>query len=76
MEAIMRGHHAITIEAAVLATVAAMVIGFGSKPILFPAPAAEADVRWVESLDVSTFHRNVGNLPVAQYHDMTFVFSE
>ena len=65
----MRAHHAIAIVAIVL-------IGFGLKLTFFSAPPAEADVRSVESIDVSQMHQNIKNLPTQKVHDMTFVFSE
>jgi hypothetical protein len=43
--------------------------------IFFSAPIAEADVKSV-SMDLSEMHQNIkGDLPVANYNDMTFVFS-
>jgi hypothetical protein len=65
----MRAHHPIAIVAPIL-------VGLGVKLIFFPAPIVEGDVRSVESMDVSEMQRNVRDLPVEQYHDMTFVFPE
>jgi len=66
----MRAHHAIAIVAAIL-------VGFGLKLIFFSDPAAEADARSVKSasIDIFQMHRNIKNLPVEKFHDMTFVFS-
>ncbi len=65
----MRAHHAIVIAAAIL-------VGFGLKLIFFSAPIAKADVKMV-SMDISVMHQNIhGDLPVANYNDMTFVFSD
>ena len=65
----MRTRHAIAIVAVVLA-------GVGVKQTFFPAPPAEAGWLSIKSagLDVSQLHQNV-NLPVQQFHDMSFVFS-
>ena len=66
----MRAHHAITIVAAIL-------VGFVLKLIFFSAPIAVADVGSVKSvsMDISEMHRNIKNIPVEKFHDMTFVFS-
>jgi hypothetical protein len=65
----MRTHHVIAVVAVILA-------GVGAKQTFFTAPTAEAN--WLSSksvgLDVSQLHQNV-NLPVQQFHDMSFVFS-
>jgi len=64
----MRAHH-------VIAVVAVILVGFGVKLIFFTAPTAEADPLFIKSVgvDVSQLHQNV-NLPVQQFHDMSFVF--
>ena len=65
----MRAHH-------VIAVVAAILVGAGVKLIFFTAPTAEADTLSIESVgvDVSQLHRNVTNLPVQTFYDMSFVF--
>ena len=65
----MRTRHVIAIVAIVLA-------GVGVKQTFFTAPPAEAGWLSIKSvgLDVSQLHQNV-NLPVQQFHDMSFVFS-
>jgi hypothetical protein len=67
----MRAHH-------VIAVVAVILVGVGVKLIFFTAPTAVADQLSIKSVrvDVSQLHRNVKNLPVQKFHDMTFVFSE
>jgi hypothetical protein len=66
---VMRAHH-------VIAVVAAVLVGAGVKLIFFTAPTAEADTLSIESVgvDVSQLHRNVTNLPVQTFHDMSLVF--
>jgi len=66
----MRAHHAIAIVTVIL-------VGFGLKLIFFSGPIAAADVGSAKSvsIDISEMHRNIKNLPVEQFHDMTFVFS-
>ena len=67
----MRAHHAIAIVAAIL-------VGFGVKLIFFSTPIAEADARSVVgmNIDITQIHRNVRNLPMEKFPDMTFVFSD
>lgn len=67
----MRAHHAIAILAVIL-------VGFGLNLVFFSAPIAEADVGSVKnvSMEVSEMQRNIKNLPVEKFHDMTFVFSD
>jgi hypothetical protein len=68
--AVMRARHVIAIVAVVLVVV-------GVKLIFLTAPTAEAVSLSVKSVgvNVSQLHRNVGNLPVENFHDMLFVFS-
>jgi hypothetical protein len=65
----MRAHH-------VIAVVAAILVGVGVKLIFFAAPIAEADTLAIKSVgvDVSQLHRNVGDVPVQTFHDMSLVF--
>lgn len=67
----MRARNAIAIAAILL-------VAFGLKLFFFSAPAAEADVASIKhvGIDVSEIQRNIENLPVEEFHDMTFVFSE
>jgi hypothetical protein len=67
----MRAHHAI-------ATVAAILVGFGLTLIFSSAPIAVADARVVKSvsMDISEMQQSVKNLPVEHFQDMTFVFSD
>jgi hypothetical protein len=67
----MRAHHAIAIAAVIL-------VGFGLKLIFFSAPIAEADVGSVKSvsMDIFQIHQNNKNLPVENFSDLTFVFSD
>jgi hypothetical protein len=67
----MHAHHAIAIAAVIL-------VGFGLKLIFFSAPIAEADVGSVKSvsMDIFQIHQNNKNLPVENFSDLTFVFSD
>lgn len=67
----MRAHH-------IIAVVAAILVGVGVKAIFFAAPTAEADALSIKSVgvDVSQLHRNVQNLPVQTFHDMSVVFPD
>jgi hypothetical protein len=67
--AVMRAHHVIAVVAVVLVVV-------GMKLIFFTTPTAEADPLSIKSvgMDVSQLHRNVKNLSVQKFHDMSFVF--
>ena len=67
----MRTHPAIAI-------VTAIPVGFGLKLVFFSAPTAAADVGSTKrvSIDVSEMHRHIKNLPVENFHDMTFGFSD
>jgi hypothetical protein len=66
----MRAHPAIAVVTIFLAAV-------GLKLIFFSSPIASADVGSAKraSIDVSEMHRQIKNLPVEHFHDMTFVFS-
>jgi len=66
---VMRAHH-------VIAVVAVILVGVGVKQIFFTAPTAEAESLSIKSVgvDVSQLHRNVKNLPVQEFHDMSLVF--
>ena len=65
----MRARHSIAIAAAIL-------VGFGLKLFFFSAPIAKADVK-MAGMDISAMHKNIKvDLPVANYNDMTFVFSD
>jgi hypothetical protein len=70
----MRAHYGI-------AAIAVILIGLGGKLFFFPPPSAEAitpaDLR--AGMDVLQMHKaypNIKGLPVQEFHDMTFVFSE
>lgn len=60
-----------------IAVVAVILVGFGLKLISFPSPIAASDVDSTNRvrIDVSEMRQKVGNLPVENFHDMTFVFS-
>jgi hypothetical protein len=66
----MGTHHAI-------AVVTVILVGIGLKLTFFSAPTAAADVGPITtvSIDVADIHRNANHLPVENFHDMTFVFS-
>jgi hypothetical protein len=59
------------------AIVTGILFGFGLKLIFFSAPTVAADVGSTKrvSIDVSEMHRQIKNLPVENFHDMTFGFS-
>jgi hypothetical protein len=59
---------------AILVTVLAGAIGL--KLTFFTAPTAEADSLPIKgaSVDISQTHQSIKNLPVQEFHDMTFVF--
>jgi hypothetical protein len=67
---VMRSYH-------VIAVVAVILVGVGVKLIFFAAPTAEADslANKNKGVDVSQMHRNVKNLPVQEFHDMSVIFS-
>jgi hypothetical protein len=74
MEAFMRAHH-------VIAVVAVLLIGLGTKQFFFPATKADADIHAVSSASMNALqmqidYPNTENLPVQKMHDMTFVFSD
>jgi hypothetical protein len=58
----------------VIAVVTVILVGFGLKLTFFSGPIAAADVGSV-SMDISEMHHKIKNLPVENFHDMTFVFS-
>jgi hypothetical protein len=66
----MRAHHAIAVLTVIL-------VGFGLKLTFFSAPIAAAVVGSTKSvsIDVSEMQHKIKNLPVENFHDMTFVFS-
>jgi hypothetical protein len=59
------------------ALVTAILVGFGLKLVFFSAPTVAADVCTTKrvSIDVSEMHRQLKNLPMENFHDMTFGFS-
>jgi hypothetical protein len=67
----IRTHH-------VLAVVAVLVVGLGTKQYFFPPMEAEGSPHAVPSasMNVLQMHRdiNMQNLPVQKVNDMTFVF--
>ncbi len=67
----MRVHH-------VIAVVAILVIGFGTKEFLFPPMKADANISAVPSasLNVLQMQRDMDtkSLPALKMNDMTFVF--
>jgi hypothetical protein len=60
----------------VIAVVTVILVGFGLKLTFFSGPIAAADVGSTKSvsMDISEMHHEK-NLPVENFHDMTFVFS-
>jgi hypothetical protein len=66
----MRAHY-------VIAAVAIILVGIGMTLPFSAAPIAEADSPSAKtvSVDVSPMHQNIENLPVQEFHDMTFVYS-
>ena len=65
----MRIHYAIAIAAAVL-------LGFGVKVFFFSAPAGADSFFSVNTATVDVYqkHRNIENLPVQEFQDMSLVF--
>jgi hypothetical protein len=61
----------------VIAVVTVILVGFGLKLTFFSGPIAAADVGSTKSvsMDISEMHHKIKNLPVENFHDMTFVFS-
>ncbi len=61
----------------VIAVMTVIAVGFGLKLTFFSAPIAAADVGSTKSvsMDISEMHHKIKNLPVENFHDMTFVFS-
>ena len=61
----------------VIAVVTVILVGFGLKLTFFSGPIAAADVGSTKSvsMDISEMHHEIKNLPVENFHDMTFVFS-
>jgi uncharacterized protein YifN (PemK superfamily) len=66
----MRIHH-------VIAVVAVLIAGFGTKQFFFPPVKAKADIIPSVSMNVLQMHRdiNMQNLPVQKVHDMALVFN-
>ena len=66
----MRTHQAI-------AVVAVIMLGVGVKLIFFMAPTAEAVSLSITSagVDASQLHREVSDIPVQKFDDMSLVFS-
>jgi hypothetical protein len=66
----MRVHPAIAVVTIILA-------GLGLKLASFSAPISATDVRTTKrvSMEISEMHHQIKNLPVENFHDMTFVFS-
>jgi hypothetical protein len=60
----------------VIAAVAVILVAIGVTLPFSAAPIAEADSPSAKtvSVDVSPMHQNIENLPVEEFHDMTFVF--
>jgi hypothetical protein len=60
----------------VIAAVAVILVAIGVTLPFSAAPIAEADSPSAKtvSVDVSPMHQNIENLPVQEFHDMTFVF--
>lgn len=60
----------------VIAIVAVLVIGLGTKLFLFPPKKAQADMSATANMNILQAHRDIDmqNLPVQKMHDMTFVF--
>jgi type IV secretory pathway protease TraF len=61
----------------VIAVMTVIAVGFGLKLTFFSAPIAAADVGSTKSvsMDISEMHHKIKNLPVENFDDMTFVFS-
>ncbi|MEH2522949.1 MULTISPECIES: hypothetical protein [unclassified Bradyrhizobium] len=59
----------------VVAVATLILVGVGVKLTFFSAPMAAADVRSTKSasIDVAEIHREIKDLPVENFHDMTFV---
>ena len=58
-----------------IALVAAIAIGFGLKAT-FNSPTAVADVGPLTTIDTTEIQRNAKDIPVHQFHDMSFVYSQ
>lgn len=60
-----------------IAIVTGIVVGFGLKLVFFSTPTVAADVDSTKrvSIDGSEMRREIKNLPVENFHDMTFGFS-
>jgi len=60
-----------------IAIVTGILVGFGLKLVFFSVPTVAADVGSTKraSIDVSAMHRQIKNLPVENFRDMTFGFS-
>jgi hypothetical protein len=72
MEALMRAHH-------VVAILAVLIVGWGTKQFLFSAPQAQANLSASESASPIQMHvgyPNMDRLPVQKLNDRSFVFPE
>jgi hypothetical protein len=60
-----------------IAIVTAILVGFCLKLVFFSASTVAADISATKrvSIDVSEMHHQIKNLPVENFHDMTFGFS-
>ncbi|NOJ38409.1 hypothetical protein [Bradyrhizobium australiense] len=60
----------------VIAVVTLILVGVGVKLTFFSSPIAAADAGSTKSasIDVAGIHREIKDLPVESFHDMTFVF--
>jgi hypothetical protein len=67
----MRAHPGIAVATMILA-------GFGVKLAFFTDPTVAAGMGSAQraAIDISGMHRHIKNLPVENFHDMTFVFSK
>jgi hypothetical protein len=59
-----------------IALVAAVLLGFGAKLFFFSAPTAVASVGPAVTIDPSEIQRHITNIPVHDYYDRSFVFSQ
>jgi molybdenum-dependent DNA-binding transcriptional regulator ModE len=73
MEAFMRAHH-------VIAVVAVLVIGLGTKQFVFPPKQAEANIQAMPSasMNVLQMHRDIDtkSLSVQKINDKAFIFTD
>jgi len=59
-----------------IALVATVLLGFSAKLFLFSAPTAVAGVGPAVTINTSEIQRQVTDVPVYKYQDMSFVYSE